>query len=250
MLANSTMYSLSSLLASGNVREELGELLLGIPIILLALSMHELAHGYVAYKCGDGTAKALGRLTLNPLKHLDPIGAVCMLLIGFGWAKPVPVNMRYFRKPKRDLVLVSLAGPLTNFLLAVVFALLRFAFLLTLEFITLPESAGTALMVIHIILLKGITLNLGLGLFNLIPLPPLDGSKILMCLLPSNTAAKYAKVERYSRFILLGIIAISWYAPIVSTILFFPLNLAMMALSTPLIHGLDAIIDLIVKLIG
>lgn len=241
---------LRTLLSStGDFRTTLAMLLLEIPIVLLSLSLHELAHGYVAYKCGDGTAKAFGRLTLNPLKHLDPIGALCMLLMGFGWAKPVPINIRCLRKPKRDLVLISLAGPVTNFLLALLFALLRLCFLVVIYLVALPESADMVIFVIELFLRIGIILNLGLGLFNLIPLPPLDGSKILMCLLPNNLAAKYAKVEHYTRFIILGLVAASWFAPVITDIIFFPLNLAMDLLSWPLIEGVQSIAIMLLKLI-
>ena len=99
-------------------------MLLSLPIVFLALSVHETAHGYVAYKLGDPTAKNLGRLTLNPIKHIDPLGFICMLLCGYGWAKPVPVNTRYFKKPKRDMALTGLAGPVSNILLALIFILI------------------------------------------------------------------------------------------------------------------------------
>ena len=102
---------LSNLLGGGDLRSWLIQILLSLPIVLLALCVHETAHGYVAYKLGDPTARNLGRLTLNPLKHLDPIGFICMLLFGFGWATPVPINTRYFKKPKRDMALSALAGP-------------------------------------------------------------------------------------------------------------------------------------------
>ena len=111
-------------LITGGVREFLISTLLSLPIVFLALSVHETAHGYVAYKLGDPTARNLGRLTLNPIKHIDPIGFICMVLCGYGWAKPVPVNTRYFKKPKRDMALTGLAGPLSNLILAIIFALL------------------------------------------------------------------------------------------------------------------------------
>ena len=111
------------------MREYIISMLLSLPIILLVISVHETAHGYVASKLGDPTAKSLGRLTLNPLKHIDPIGFICMILCGFGWAKPVPINTRYFKKPRRDMALTGAAGPVSNLLMAVVFTLLyRLAF--------------------------------------------------------------------------------------------------------------------------
>ena len=105
---------LLDILSGGDIRDIIISLIFSMPIILLALSLHETAHGYVAYKCGDNTAYNLGRLTLNPFKHLDPIGFACMLLLGFGWAKPVPINTRNFRNPKRGMALSALAGPLAN----------------------------------------------------------------------------------------------------------------------------------------
>lgn len=212
---------LRALLTSKDIKTTLMIILLEIPIVLFSLSAHELSHGFVAYKCGDGTAKAFGRLTLNPIRHLDPIGALCLLFLGFGWAKPVPVNMRYLRKPKRDMVLVSLAGPCANFLLALIFALVRAG----LWALSLHTGFGTAKAAGILILATelGILLNLGLGLFNLTPLPPLDGSKILMGLLPNRAAAKYARIEAYSRYIFLGIIIATWI-PGLSRLLFFPLD--------------------------
>lgn len=212
------------LTSDGDFRTTLAIILLEIPIILISLSAHELAHGYVAYKCGDGTAKAFGRLTLNPIKHLDPVGALCMLIMGYGWAKPVPVNMRYLKKPRRDMALVALAGPLTNFLLAVLFALLRAGIIVALSFIEVPSSADTVMFVLFTLIQLGILLNLGLGIFNLIPLPPLDGANILMCLLPNHLAAKYAKVGQYTRYIMLGVVAASWFAPSLTSLVFFPIN--------------------------
>ena len=123
---------LRHLMLSGgsDIKTYIIQLLLSLPIILLALSLHETAHGFVAYKLGDPTARNLGRLTLNPAKHLDPIGFICMLLAGFGWANPVPINSRNFRKPRRDIALTSIAGPLSNLLLAFVFVLVfRFSIL-------------------------------------------------------------------------------------------------------------------------
>ena len=112
------------MLGGGDLPSYVIGILLSLPIVFLSLSVHETAHGYAAYRLGDPTARNLGRLTLNPLKHLDPVGFVCMLLAGFGWANPVPINSRYFRKPRRDIAIVGVAGPLSNLLLAVVFLLL------------------------------------------------------------------------------------------------------------------------------
>ena len=185
---------ISSLL-SGNIQNFLISLLLSLPIVLLALSFHETAHGYVASRLGDPTARNLGRLTLNPIKHIDPIGFICMLLFGFGWAKPVPINTRYFKNPKRDMAISALAGPVSNLLLAFIFAvLLR----LQIQFFGISMDTGNALYWLYNFLYLGIRLNVVLAVFNLIPVPPLDGSRIFLVLLPTDT---YFKIMRYERYI-------------------------------------------------
>lgn len=210
---------LRSLLSGGDFRTTLAMLLLEIPVVLFSLSFHEFAHGYVAYRCGDSTAKAYGRLTLNPLKHLDPIGAVCMFLTGYGWAKPVPINSRYFKKPRRDILLVAAAGPLSNFVLAIAFALLGALVVVVDHFFTFSSA-----WVLYLFTNLGVLLNLSLAIFNLIPLPPLDGSRILTCLLPHRLAARYSQIERYSRYILLGLIALSYLSPTLTNILLLPVS--------------------------
>ena len=180
------------------------QILMLIPIILISLTLHELAHGYAAYKCGDNTAKAFGRLTLNPISHLDPLGALMIFIVGFGWAKPVPINMRNFRKPRRDLFIVSIAGVVVNFLLAFIGVFIMFG---STYLTFLPEN--TISTIINFFFLFSF-INISLGLFNLIPLPPLDGSKIVASILPPIAAAKYLRLEFYSRYIFLGIIIISW----------------------------------------
>ncbi len=188
---------LSSLL-SGNIQSFLISFLLSLPIVLLALSLHETAHGYVAHRLGDPTAYNFGRLTLNPAKHLDPIGFICMVLFGFGWAKPVPVNSRYFKKPKRDMALTALAGPLSNILLAFIFAvLLRIEVSVAPNLIT-SEFTANVFMWINTFLYLGVRLNVTLAVFNLIPIPPFDGSRIVIALLPSDM---YFKVMRYEKYI-------------------------------------------------
>lgn len=185
-------------LINGNIREFLISVLLSLPIVFLALSVHETAHGYVAYKLGDPTARNLGRLTLNPIKHIDPIGFICMLLCGYGWAKPVPVNTRYFKKPKRDMALTGLAGPLSNLILAIVFALLYRLEFVAIEFF--PPTSALAVNIyyfLEIFLLLGINLNITLAVFNLIPCPPFDGSRIFLVFLPTNLYFKIMKYEQY-----------------------------------------------------
>ncbi len=168
-------------------------LLLRIPIIFLAISVHECAHGYAAYLLGDRTAKMYGRLSLNPMRHMDITGAICMLLFGFGWAQPVPVNPQYFKNPKRGMSLVGIAGPLSNFLLAFLFSVL-FGLLMRFfgasDFFLVEFFAN--------LFTVGIMLNIGLGIFNLIPFPPLDGSKILAYFLPNRWYYKLMEYERYA----------------------------------------------------
>ena len=175
------------LLGDGNVQSYIVQLLLSLPVCLLALSVHETAHGYVAYKLGDPTARNLGRLTLNPIKHIDPIGFICMVLCGYGWAKPVPVNTRYFKKPKRDMALTGLAGPLSNLILAIIFALLyRVEYMAFDLFPPTTELMVNIYYFLEIFLILGINLNITLAVFNLIPCPPFDGSRIFLVFLPTN----------------------------------------------------------------
>lgn len=165
--------------------------------VLVAITFHETAHGYVAYSLGDTTAKDQGRLTLNPLAHLDPIGALLMFIAGFGWAKPVPVNPFYFKGDRtRGMMLVSIAGPLTNLALSF---LAYFAYVAGSGFYSIPF--------LSIFLRSMVTLNIYLAIFNLIPIPPLDGSKILAGFLPKATAYKYLNtVEQYGFLILMVLI--------------------------------------------
>lgn len=191
-------------LINGNIQDFIISILLSLPIVFLALSVHETAHGYVAYKLGDPTAKNLGRLTLNPIKHIDPIGFICMLLCGFGWAKPVPVNTRFFKKPKRDMALTGLAGPLSNLLLAILFALLyRFEFSLIQWFPPTSALIFNVYYFVEIFLMLGINLNITLAVFNLIPFPPFDGSRIFLVFLPTNLYFKIMKYEQYIYIVLM-----------------------------------------------
>lgn len=163
------------------------ELVIIFPSVIVALSFHEAAHGFVAYKLGDPTAKYMGRLTLNPIRHIDPFGAICMLIAHFGWAKPVPIDITNFRHPKRDLALSAIAGPVTNLLLG-----FFGCFLYVLTTNLLPVFAfeypneftfKMAEILVTFVYYFG-WLNISLALFNLLPIPPLDGSKILYAFLP------------------------------------------------------------------
>jgi len=174
--------------------------------VLLAITLHEAAHAYVAYRCGDTTAKMFGRLSLNPIRHIDPIGTVVMpLLIGalthfnfvFGYAKPVPINWGQLRNPRRDMILVALAGPASNFLMAFLWA---GAFKIATFFH--PETSMAALFLL-VTARAGMIINLVLGILNLIPIPPLDGSRVVSVALPYKQAIVYSKIEPYGFFILI-----------------------------------------------
>ena len=170
-------------------------LLLTLPAVLWAISFHEFCHGYAAKLVGDPTAERSGRLSLNPLDHFDLVGTLMLLLVGFGWAKPVPINARYFRHPRRDLVIVSLAGVAGNILTAVVCVLfLRF---FGEGWYRLSGRAGIT------VLAQMININMGLAAFNLIPIPPLDGSRVLEAFLPFRFLRYYYWLERYGMIILL-----------------------------------------------
>lgn len=178
------------------------------PPILLALTFHEYAHGYVAYRFGDPTAKASGRLTLNPIKHLDPLGTLAFFLINIGWAKPVPVNGVYFKNQKKDMLWVALAGPLTNLVLAIASAIaakMMFQLVQILPYSLLTEAIAVPLFEM---VQASIWINLVLCIFNFLPIPPLDGSRILMGVLPDNLARSYSSVERYG-FIIILVLAFS-----------------------------------------
>lgn len=212
------------LMSEGEMSEKILTLLIAIIALLPALTVHEWAHGFSAYKLGDHTAKIDGRLSLNPLDHLDPIGSLMLLLFGFGWAKPVPVMTRNFKNPKRDFAISAFAGPFANFVLGFISSL----FLVLSVFVPLKLGlTGITFEVLQNICYFSLIYNIGLGLFNLIPIPPLDGSNILMCLLPNHLAAKYAKVRYYTRYIILGLLLCSWLPYPLSTItdiVFLPLD--------------------------
>ncbi len=179
-------------------------IILLIPPILLALTFHEYMHGWTAYKMGDPTAKMAGRLTMNPIAHLDPIGTLMLFLVHFGWARPVPVDPRYFRNPKRDMLIVAAAGPLANMLIALLSGLLARLFQGG-YFSFLPLSV---LQPLYTMVVLSLQINLALAIFNLLPIPPLDGSKILMGLVPPRYESQINWLERYGSFLLMAVIIV------------------------------------------
>ena len=197
-------------------------MLLSLPVMLIALATHESAHGFAAYKLGDPTARNLGRITLNPIKHFDLFGFLSMLVFHIGWAKPVPINARNFKKPRRDMALTGAAGPLSNLALALIHLLvLRLAMLIIPHFFA-QESfafayafntdqpfkgslAFTIVALILYLLYMGVALNVMLAIFNLIPIPPFDGSRIFYAFLPQKL---YFGVMKYERYIMIGFIVL------------------------------------------
>ena len=163
---------------------------------LICITLHEISHGLVAYRLGDPTAKNAGRLSLNPIKHLDVFGFLMLIVAHVGWAKPVPIDMRYFKNPKRGMAITALAGPVSNFVITAI-ALLLFGFLLPLV-----KSSSQAAMIGIELLYVTAHLSLGLALFNLLPIPPLDGSKVLFSLIPDSAYMKLMRYERYGMILL------------------------------------------------
>jgi len=175
------------------------------PPVLLALTFHEFAHAYIANRLGDPTAKDMGRLTLNPLAHLDLVGTIMVFIIRIGWAKPVPVNPANFKNPKKDLLWVSLAGPVSNIFLAFIFGILCRFFQVT----HLNLSHLSVMEVIRFMIGFGMLINLILAFFNILPIPPLDGSKILAGILPPQYESLFDQFMKYGHFVLLGLIILS-----------------------------------------
>jgi Zn-dependent protease len=168
--------------------------------VLVCLTIHETCHGLAAYALGDPTAKQMHRLSFNPLHHIDWMGLASMFICGFGWAKPVPVDMRYFKNPKAGMAATALAGPISNFLLA-------FVMLFLASLIYQAEQVGAVMVWVFYFLQTTAMLSIGLGLFNLLPIPPLDGSKVLFSLLPERA---YYTLMRYERFGMLALLLLVW----------------------------------------
>ena len=181
--------------------EKLIEMVLSAVACLVCIVLHELCHGLSALWMGDETARRSGRLTLNPLKHIDLVGLIMLFTVRFGWAKPVPVNMRKFRHPQLGMALTALAGPFGNFLIAL---LLTPCYAATVVWYQVTEAQ--AVYYLAIFFLMTITVSIGLMVFNLIPIPPLDGSKILFSLLPAKWYKKLMKYERYGGIVLVALL--------------------------------------------
>ncbi len=214
------------------LQSTLPTLLLSLPAVLISLSVHESAHGYVANKLGDPTAKNLGRITLNPMKHFDLLGFLSMIIFRVGWANPVPINARNFKNPRRDMAISAAAGPLSNLCLAFIFAILLKILNVAYGFITFTsETAFFVMYLLEIMLLSGVVLNINLMIFNLIPIPPFDGSRILYVFLPTEL---YFKVMRYERYIMIA----------------FILLFATGALSGPLSFLTNLLTNLIFRILG
>jgi Zn-dependent protease len=202
-----------------------------IPHVLFALSLHEASHAYTAYLCGDDTAARRGRVTLNPLKHLDLIGALAFVIIGLGWAKPTPVNPLKFKRAGRDDILVSGAGPASN---------LATGLLLLLALLAVRGWAGSESWSgpVQGFLLLGAQLNVALCFFNLIPAPPLDGSHILMEILPRKTAIKIEPLMQHGVWVLLGLLVLSNFLPVFQWLVWGPAHFIM-----SIVAGDQALVD-------
>jgi len=197
---------------------------------LMAITCHEVSHGYVAYKLGDNTAQSLGRLTLNPIKHLDIFGTLMVFIVGIGWAKPVPVNFNNLRHPKRDMIWVAAAGPITNFTLAFFSAMAMRLLVHAADGV--PDGSSLAAFVdpITLMLAFSVYVNLLLGIFNLIPLPPLDGGRVAVGLLPFGPSNALSRLEPFGMII---VIVLVFFTDVFSYVVLPALNFAVHLLAGP-----------------
>lgn len=233
------------------MRDNITLILYALPAILISLSFHEMAHAYISYRHGDPTAKMLGRLTMNPLKHLDPIGTLMLIAsmfsgFGFGWAKPVPINPAYYSNRKRGTVLVSLAGPASNLLLALVFSFPMALIALDSGYsaaeiydssLGIYGSDLSARAIIFNICRFFYMINIGLATFNILPIPPLDGSKILTAILPANI---YFRLMQYERYIGFAFVALMLLRPGILSAVLWPFRktaeVLLMLMASPLLN--------------
>jgi Zn-dependent protease len=197
---------------------------------LMAITCHEVSHGYVADKFGDNTARYMGRLTLNPLKHLDIFGTLMVFIVGIGWAKPVPVNFNNLRHPKRDMIWVAAAGPITNFLLAFLSAMAMRGLVTFGE--SIPSASPLQMFIdpVSLMLAFSVYINLLLAIFNLIPVPPLDGGRVAVGLLPYRQSEAYARIEPFGMII---IILLVFFTNIFSYVISPVLNMGIHLLAGP-----------------
>ena len=188
-------------------------LILMVPVVIFSLTVHEYSHGRIAFLLGDNTAKRLGRLSFNPLKHLDPIGTLFFYFMGFGWAKPVPVDPRNFDQPRRDMMYVAIAGPLSNLALAVICGF----------FIRIIDPYDS--WILFTLLSFGVYINVALAIFNLLPVFPLDGSSVIKGLVPFNIAERLIGLDRFGAFLLIGVVLLDHFANtgILGVILWVPI---------------------------
>lgn len=183
------------------MQERLLTLLARLIVLLTAIPVHECAHAYISYKLGDPTAKMMGRLTLNPLKHFDPLGSVCLLVAGVGWAKPVPIDTRYYRDRRKGMALSALAGPVSNFIMAFI----AMVFFKLTFYIGYRTGGGAVLETVHLVFYYMVLINVSLGIFNLMPFPPFDGSRIYTAFLPEKV---YFGLMKYEQYIFMAVFAL------------------------------------------
>jgi len=205
-----------------SIAQTIQKIALVVPGFLLAITVHEYTHGYVALRLGDPTAKLAGRLSFNPLSHIDPIGAIVLVLTQLiGWAKPVPVDPRFFRNPRTGMMWVSLGGPAANMVTAVALAIVLHAILFVLGGLTVGQAAFYFLLPVIQILRFAVYINVALAIFNLVPVPPLDGSKILAGLLPREMAYQMERLEPYGFIVLILLL----FSGVINYIIYPPIHL-------------------------